>query len=217
MNRTLINSLSVVIFAILACTVFLPLAGFLSGIFDTTSEPQPVAVSAAQFTEPVVIGLNPDAKTLLNPVDTIGFENGEAYPVAYKEAIMLLPEKKALGWTDTLFMIGYILNVVFFILLLIDFAKFIININKNKIFEIVNAKLLRRCALWLALMTVSSILSYIAEEVSVANLNLTLAGYELSAVEEFPWSTLLFSAITLLTAKVWSRGIELREEQKLTI
>ncbi|MCM1377249.1 MAG: DUF2975 domain-containing protein [Clostridium sp.] len=219
MNRTLINFLSVVIIAILAASVLLPILSIVAGISDGFSaDDQPQQVAPDPYSNPVVISMNADEQTLLSPRDTIYFEkSGEAYPLTVKQAIIMLPEDKAPGWTETAVMIGYCLTTICFILLMIDFVKFIVKINRGQVFVPINVRYLRRISLWLILISIFSVVSGVMDEITVDNLNLELYGYTLSASWELPWTTLMLGFLSLLMAQIWRRGIELKEDQEYTI
>lgn len=219
MNRTLINILTVTIIAVLAFSVLSPISDFISGFSDSMATQNSVARSESvnTFNNPVVIGLNPETNTLINPIDTITFKDGQSYPIIYKEAIMMIPEKNAPGWTDVVVMVSYVIDLIAFIILVVDFIKFVFNINKGKIFVRINSRLLRRISLWLFIMTACSLTTMVSDTVSVANISLPIEGYEIAALWDIPWTTLLLGILSLLMAQIWARGIALHEEQKYTI
>lgn len=214
MNKTLINCLTIIIIAIVAIWVFMPMmivaTAFMEG---SDSEPATEIVKTA----PVEIALNPEPSTLLNPVDSLTFSDGNRYGIAIKSGIVMVPEDKICGPNDLISAICYFLNVIFFFVMAVQFVKFVININKGKIFVLNNVKRLRRVAYALFAMSICAVVAGVVDEINIDGMGLMLRGYSPEANWEMPWTTLLLGFISLLMSKVWIRGIELREESELTI
>ena len=55
------------------------------------------------------------------------------------------------------------------------------------------------------------------EDYMLSNLSLNLDGYTISSYWELPWDTMLLGLLALLMAQVWSYGLQLKEDQALTI
>lgn len=213
MNKALINFTSIVIIAILAFSVFSPILSMVSGLNDAMVHDD----TMIETYTPVEIKMQSSMRTMLEPTDTIVFDNSEAYPMVVQGAVVMIPDSKVSMAPVNIFMIGYILNVVLFIALLVFFVRFIIRVNKGIIFERLNIRLLWRIALCLIAMSVLSIVSGIADMMTVSSLNLTLEGYELGANWTFPWTTLMLGFLSILMAEIWTRGLKLKEDQDLTI
>ena len=111
----------------------------------------------------------------------------------------------------------YACCLVLYVLLLIQFIRFIVNINRGNIFDNKNVTRLRRFAFYLISISVIKCLGGLIEDCMLAKMNLNLDGYELSTYWEMPWDTMLLGLLALLMAQVWSYGLQLKEEQSLTI
>lgn len=100
---------------------------------------------------------------------------------------------------------------------MIEFIKFIININKGYIFDNKNVKRLKRFSYYLISISVLKCVAGVIEDCLFSQLGLEMDGYSISSYWLLPWGTLLLGLLSLLMAQVWSRGIEMKEEQELTI
>ncbi len=55
------------------------------------------------------------------------------------------------------------------------------------------------------------------EDYMFSQLGFTIPGYQLSTFWTIPWGSLLMGLLAMLMAQIWSRGLEMKEEQELTI
>ena len=51
----------------------------------------------------------------------------------------------------------------------------------------------------------------------LSNMPVKLGAYEVTTYWTLPWSVLIIGLISLLMAEIWARGLQMREEQELTI
>lgn len=229
MKKTYINALCILIIVILAGSILAPafylgnafLAGWTSGMDQS-------GVSSDELNKindnnsldayvPIDICFNADLRTVISSQDSLMFDNGETYPLVLSRGTVMVPEEKwgmELSW---LTLSLYILSFVLFVLLMIEFIKFIININKERIFVPKNVVRLRRFGWYLISIAGLRCAAGIIEDRMFSNLGLTLSGYDPSSYWAFPWGNLLIGLLALLMAQVWARGLEMKEENELTI
>lgn len=227
MNKISINLICALIIVILGASIAAPLfkignifyAGFMEGFTSAGNGDSEIATELMAYEDsaPVDIEFVPDIPTMLAGNDSIAIGTSAKYPVILDRASVLVPEKELsspLSWTTTIF---YIVSLVLFILLMIEFIKFIININKGVIFDEKNVKRLTRFSYYLISIAILRCAVGIIEDIMISNINLEFKGYTISAYWSIPWSTLLLGLLALLMAKVWSRGLDMEKEQELTI
>lgn len=152
---------------------------------------------------------NPDKLTLLNSDEDLNFiiEQGSIY--VSDDCIPM--------WISLLETVLYLAMIVVFIILIVKFVKFINNINNNKVFEKINVKLLKQMGLILLSMSIIQIVLLFSSKFIVSTLSLEIEGYSISSSMDFPWTVTLIGLVALLMAQVWAKGIQMREEQELTI
>lgn len=229
MNKTSIYVLSVITIIIVACSVLEPafrvvkfgVAGFKAGYESAENEeasaPDNIEPEDIMIGEPMTISFSPDVSTVVNPQDSIIFDNGDALPLVVDQASVSLPYDKIPAWSHILSLVCTPLQIILLGLLIWRFIKFIINISKSRIFVKKNVTLLRQISFLLLAIAVITITESVANEYLFSSFNFTMEGYQLSAFMPFPWSDLLMALICLLMAQVWALGIEIKEDQELTI
>ncbi len=220
MKRTSINLLCILIIGILSVSVLLPAyylgASFTEGFRMGYEMADDRNVPSVEM-QALEVYFEPSAEMMLFPKDTITFDDGRRIPVVVKRA-SILADKERIPTTPIWLSGGcYVLSLVCLVLLVIKFVKFIININKGKIFVQANVKLLRAVSFYLIAISVLNLVTGLAGEYMVSALGLSLEGYAVSAYWTLPWSNLLIGLLALLVAQIWSRGISLEEEVRLTV
>ncbi len=152
---------------------------------------------------------NPDKLTLLNSDEDLNFIIDQGSIYVSDDCIPM--------WISLLETVMYLAMIVVFIILIVKFVKFINNINKNKVFEKINVKLLKQMGLILLSMSIIQIVLLFSSKFIVSTLSLEIEGYSISSSMDFPWTVTLIGLVALLMAQVWAKGIQMREEQELTI
>ncbi len=221
MKKTSINILCCLILVILGASILMPaftlgsvfVAGFSAG-WQASDNPE---ASPAIETIPVDVSFNPEIGTLVTGSDTISFTNNETYPMIMSRAVIMVPEERFSSTLSWISMALYIICFVLFVFLMIEFIRFIININKGCIFDHKNIKRLKRFSYYLISIALLKCAAGMIEDVLFYELGLHIDGYTLASYWIIPWGTLLLGLLSLLMAQIWSRGLEMKEEQELTI
>ncbi len=219
MNRTYINLLCILIIVVLAASVIVPSIamtaaftyGFQEGLKDagnpeleqTISNSSPISVVMPNYELPT-------------PNDSIKFDNGHTLPAYHQTMIIYVPDNRY-SVTAQIGVAGFgILCVIAAIIAAIQVVKFVIKINKRIIFDRSNIRHLSIMGICLLSIAIMQILSGLIKEGVVAVLG-TSGGMSLTANWTIPWSNMLLGLLALLMAQIWRRGLQLKEEQELTI
>lgn len=112
-------------------------------------------------------------------------------------------------------LIGFIV-IIGFVYATVYFAKLMIHINRNIVFDWSNVKHLRRVGWSLTGMCALSFISVWISNHQLAQC-IELAGSKLNILIAFSDSTLILGFITLLASEVFAIGLRLKEENELTI
>nr|VDS02402.1 FIG00403233: hypothetical protein [uncultured bacterium]VDS02628.1 FIG00403233: hypothetical protein [uncultured organism]VDS02659.1 FIG00403233: hypothetical protein [uncultured organism] len=112
-------------------------------------------------------------------------------------------------------LIGFIV-IIGFVYATVYFAKLMIHINRNIVFDWINVKHLRRVGWSLTGMCVLSFISVWISNHQLAQC-IELAGSKLNILVAFSDSTLILGFIALLASEVFAIGLRLKEENELTI
>lgn len=112
-------------------------------------------------------------------------------------------------------LIGFIV-IIGFVYATVYFAKLMIHINRNIVFDWINVKHLRRVGWSLTGMCVLSFISVWISNHQLAQY-IELAGSKLNILVAFSDSTLILGFIALLASEVFAIGLRLKEENELTI
>ena len=132
-------------------------------------------------------------------------------------ATVLIPDSTRSDALEWMIIGCYAAGVILFVCFVVAFVKFIININKGRIFVRKNIGLLRRIAWYLISVALLRCAGGIADDTMLSNMPVKLGAYEVTTYWTLPWSVLIIGLISLLMAEIWARGLQMREEQELTI
>lgn len=106
--------------------------------------------------------------------------------------------------------------IVFYVIAVVLFFKFIRNINKNVIFDLMNVCILRWMGVCFVCVFFSNILSSLIDYYGLnqcfSSMNLDLHPYHLLATTE-----ILLGLTAFIVAEIFSIGIKMREEQEFTV
>lgn len=198
---------------------------FFAGIYEGYSQQSAIINGEMQESEAydpssfnmTDIYFKPHYSTILQATDSIEFNGGKTFLMLRDRETVLIPNSEYesdYSWAVNLM---YVASLALYVLLLVQFIRFIVNINKGNIFDIKNVSRLRRFAWYLISISVLKCIAGMIEDYMLSNLSLNLDGYTLSSYWELPWDTMLLGLLALLMAQVWSYGLQLKEDQALTI
>ena len=219
MKKISINTLCIIIIAILATNVLTVcwdsadafMAGWNSGM---TAEED----SHIEFSTPFRMKVIREGSSRFSPTDTIYLDDGRVYAAMVDRATVLLPSHDVPLAAEVVNAIAILASFVLLILLIIQFVKFIININRGQIFEFKNIRHLRRFGIYLLAIAFLQCFVGLYNDYILSRLNLTDdTGLALADAWTMPWSDFLFGCLALLMAQIWTRGLKMRELQDLTI
>ena len=198
---------------------------FLAGIndgYEQGNNVENINLSDKKAYEPyetnmVDLNFKPEISTLMHSSDSITFNNGDKFQIIQSRSVLIVPKDKWIANYNWGVDILYLACLVLYVLLLVQFIRFIININRGNIFDSKNVTRLRRFAWYLISISVLKCAAGLIEDYMLSKLDLHIDGYSLSSYWEMPWDTMLLGLLALLMAQVWSYGLQLKEEQSLTI
>lgn len=212
-----INALCVLVIGFLLVSILLPGSIVLISYADALINPDVTTTTSPEAPmAPVDVTFSPSATELFAPSNSLSFNDGLDLPFVIHRGIVMVPDDMVQPHL-ILNIVIYALILACFIALLVDFIKFIVNINRGKIFEPRNIRYLSRFGLLLIGIGLLDCLEGLTEQYFFSQIGLTLQGYELSSQWEIPWSTFLLGFLALLLARVWSEGMSIKEELRLTI
>lgn len=211
MNKTSVNILCVLIIVLLAFKFFFPFLDIGTSISTNTNH------ELTETHTPFIIGLSANKLVPFTPTDTLTFESGEKFPVITREINLFVPDNDISQSVRLISVISYMIIWVLALFALYEIIRFIVNINRSKIFVRDNVKRLRLFGWSLLAISALMILAGLSESSLVKSLDLNYSGRTVKPIWEFPWTTLLVGFSSLLIAQVWSNGIHLREDNELTI
>ena len=229
MKKTSINILCILIILLITVSVLTPMlylgevffAGLKNGYEQQTSIDggQLLEHDAYQPAEISMVDLNfkPDLATLIGSSDSITFKDGERFRIIQSRCLLIVPKEKWPENYNWCVNIIYLACLVLYVLLIVQFIRFIVNINRGNIFDSKNVTRLRRFACFLISISFLKCIGGLIEGHMFSKLSLHIDGYALSSYWEMPWDTMLLGLLALLMAQVWSYGLQLKEEQSLTI
>jgi hypothetical protein len=166
---------------------------------------------------PIEVAFNPSVEKIINPGDTLTLNNGKMFPfTAYKGVVMIEDNDMPTAYIGLISLLTTVI-IVAFIFLLVYFIRFVVSINKGRIFDSQNVKLLGKIGWSSLIISILQIAYGMTDQYSINAMHLEIDGYDLSSAWVMPWSTLLVGLVSLLMAKIWSTGLKMREEQELTI
>lgn len=219
MKKTTIYILSILVIVVLGFSILLPSGQILSVGAESFSEgfKDGIAGDEPIIGSPLQLQFVPTMNTMLQPKDSIQFSDHELLPIVIDSATVLLPDDRIPEWSNWALIIIAPLQIVLLCFVVWKFLKFILNVSKHRIFEAINVKYLRQTSLFLLGIVLLQVAAGVVQEIIFAQQSFALKGYDIAAYWTFPWSNLLLGTFGLLLAQVWSYGLQMKEDQELTI
>jgi len=149
------------------------------------------------------------------PDEIVNKNNGKILPMRVYHAMVKVPVERQ----NILNLIGVFLGSIFiiagFIMVVFNFLKIIIAVNKSIIFEWINVKRLRRMGIGFAIVFVVSSISAFIQNNTIMKL-VEFENYKIIN-PSYEGGILFLGIIAFFVAEIFAVGLRLREEQELTI
>jgi len=171
-------------------------------------------LSYTQKEELLILTLTPVISYTM-PDELVNTKDGKILPMRIYHAMVKVPleEENILNILGKLF--SGIFIIACFIMVVFNFLKIIIAVNKSVIFEWINVKRLRRMGIGFVLMFVVSSISAFIQNNTVLKL-FEFENYKI-VNSSYDGGILFLGIITFLIAEIFAVGLRLREDQELTI
>lgn len=220
MKKTSIYILSILVITVLALSVILPSHRILKIGVEAFMEGFNMGSSGEDLPEnlaPVKIDFTPSTSTMIQPTDSIEFADGRRLPFVIDNVIVMAPTDSVPQWTRIVTFLILPFQFILLFIILWKLIRFILNVSKEKIFVIRNVNYLRQISVCLLAIALLQIFTGLIEDYTFKQFHFTWPGYDLGAYWQFPWGNLLFGVIGLLFAQVWAYGLQIKQDQELTI
>lgn len=162
-----------------------------------------------------VVSLIPNEITYRNAItitDSVTKKTYKAWPTQLN-----LPAEGKPDLTGSIIsMVTGIAIIIFGIMTLVSFIRFVLNINHNRIFTKKNTKHLKRIGWCMILIGILTTLKY-SNDAYASMQTFSLTGYSLDYSSAIYTGTLLFGLFSLVIAEAFAIGVKMKEEQELTI
>lgn len=219
MKKTTIYILSLLVIVVLGFSVLLPSGQIFTHGAESFSAGFEAGKNGDQPAEgtPLQLQFQPKVSTMLQPSDSIQFDNSDKMPVVIDSMTVLVPDSKLPKWTEWAYLTLTPLQIILFCFIIWKFLKFIINVSKSRIFVKQNVRYLRQTSCLLIAIALLQTAAGLVQDVIFSQFAFKWEGYVLGAYWTFPWSNLLLGTFGMLLAQIWSYGIEIKEDYELTI
>ncbi len=219
--RLSINLLCVLIIAVTSFSVAVGLGEFTKGVVDGVDSVQSEeAVCKPDDGQLVYFPtyLTPNDGLLTSHHDDVATADGKGtVPVVMQQAIIAMPVGSIpLSYMVCKLVIGLAVLVIF-VLLIVNFLKLTVRINKGNIFDSRNVMLLRRIGIMTLVMAGLTLIDLLLQSVLVEAHIPQLRDYSRTLLPALPWTNALIGLISLLMSKIWEGGLTMKKEQDLTI
>ena len=210
---TLLIGVAIVISIFNSEEVSLMKASFLVGVDEGMNNANEIIESGRSSNKIIFLSLESKGNTM--PSELLNKKSGNSIPTRINRAMVKVPMEIESGlnlyWE-------FLLSVISFsgiIMIIYNFIRIIIAVNKSVIFEWINVKRLRRIGVGFLIMFITSAF-LAANQNSVVLELLEIENYKIINTS-YDGSILMFGIISFLVAEIFAVGLKLREEQELTI
>lgn len=212
MNKLSINVLCAIILVIISFGIIESGTIFTQGVSAGMQSAESIDI----MEYPVIAYINSTSDDSAKPIETIG--TGEhKYKIIRDLTIVMVRQSDVPSYLPIASLIFPVIGCILLIWFIIAFIKFIININRGEIFTLKNVRYLTKLGIIMLLIAVSKICCGLIDNSILNSLNLGDPSLTLSASWSVPWTDILMGLVALLMAKIWDRGIKMKEDQELTI
>ncbi|HBC21321.1 MAG TPA: hypothetical protein DC009_04390 [Porphyromonadaceae bacterium] len=219
--RLSINLLCVLIIAVTSFSVAFSLGEFTKGVVDGVDSVQSEDAASESADNQLVYFptyLTPRDGLLTSRHDNIAAaDSNGTVPVVMQQAIIAMPVGSIpLSYMICKVIIGLAVLVIF-VLLIINFLKLTVRINRGNIFDNRNVKLLRRIGVQTLMIAGLTLVDLLLQSGLVDAHIPQLRDYSRTLLPALPWTNALIGLISLLMSKIWEGGLSMKKEQDLTI
>ena len=223
-NKRIINLLCALIIGVLGISVLLPLVSIIYSIstseFVCNTDEVSTTENATEKNRshiPMGVTFKATSQHMIAFKDSVTFDNGQSLPVLLQQGIIVVPEQNYTKAATISEMISSIADVILCLLMVVVLIRLIVNINRGEIFVRRNVRFLSRFGIYMLLMSLIQCINIWVQDLAFKSTGISIDGYIIGVNTEISWSNFLIGLIALLMAQVWSAGINLREENELTI
>ncbi len=220
MKKTSIYILSIIIIAVVVISVVVPGYNEITSGIDsvqTGMQQSREAQAAIPDGTPISVRFEPTGNEIIQPTDSMQFDRDMSLPVIIGNVSIIVPDEKIPSWCHIVWLFSLPIQAVCLLILVWKFIRLIYNFSKERIFVRQNVRLMRQFSFLLFGIVALEIFSGLVHEYVFSQYPVNMEGYSVYASWDFPWANLLIALVSLLMAQVWARGIEIQEEQALTI
>lgn len=219
--KKIVNILCVIILIILVTMLALSVCSFGMGFGKGVSASDDMFNSGDAYgMENVYMSPDTEKSNSFFP-DSLELSDGEKIPMIVQHAIVCPPEMETDHGkffnpliVNTILILTYL---AFMVVVVVKFIKFIININKDRIFVVKNVRLIKQMGIWLLVAAAVYIVYGILGDIRLAGLHLSPRNYVITADWNVPWSNIILGLLALLISEIWKMAFKMKEEQELTI
>ena len=162
------------------------------------------------------VRLNPDK--VFAPDSLFNEKTGKWMPVRTKEVeVYIQKDEIEYFYVNDIIvkLLFVIIALIGFYMLIVNFVKIMISVNKSVIFDWINVRRLRKIGTGLILMFIADAIISIYESVLAMGI-FKISNYSI-IMETFSESLLIEGMIAFIVAEIFAVGLRLKEEQDLTI
>ena len=171
-------------------------------------------IKTEEFLHMHVINVFPD--NLIHSRDSLyNALTDQKLPFWYTQAAVTINDDKAITSSLIQITLSYVV-IICAILAIIQFIKFIRNINRSEIFSWQNVKLLRKLGIYLLIMFIVNLTTSIQSTWQVSQI-LSIPEYSYNWLQPLSESSLLLGVLAFVFAEIFAIGLKMKEEQDLTI
>lgn len=214
--KTKLNIFCLLIFAVIIVDILmatdLMFSGMVSGYKSAkhTQETNTESVDGYR-----VVSLIPNEITWRNAITITDSATNKSYKAWPTQINLPIEDSSGTAGSILSIIIG-IAIMVSGIITLVSFIRFVLNINRNKIFTRKNTRYLKRIGWCMVIIGLLATIKY-CNDVYAATQTFSLTGYTIGYSDAVYTGTILFGLFSLVMAESFSIGLKMKEEQELTI
>lgn len=214
--KTKLNIYCLFIFVIIAIDLMLSANLFAIGFTSGSNTVEYTQNShKKEFEKYHVVSLLPTELTDRNAITITDKTTNKTYKAWPTQ--LSIPATEGRGGQGTLMTsIMTLISLTFGIIAIVAFIRFVLNINRSKIFTRKNTKCLKRIGWCMLIVGIVNTIIYSADEYNAMQ-TFNLTGYTSEYSSAAYTGTILFGLFSLVIAEAFAIGVKMKEEQELII